>query len=736
MPAPRTLALAAAALALGVLAAWFAGGSRRELVLEPLGAIEAASDPARKLGALDDHEIADAAAPEVEREAAASPAGATLPPGANRPTGATVVFVRVAATGGRGPVAGARLSLAPADGTSDARAELEDVTDEEGRGSARVRPGVAWKLRVAGSSFDARTVDVPPLAPGELRLVELEVDAHDDLVVRGRVLADEDGAPVAGAALRRRAPIAEVVVPAPLGTTDALADAPAATSAADGSFELRARSWQDGWVRVDAPGRGPLAFAVARKEPREAPVPRELELVSARAAALEVSVAPGAATSGATHDAPDAAPREVRVSARLADLAQTREELAGRLAWLAPLDGAGRARIEQLPADVPLVLELVAGEEPVYRASEDLVLAPGERRAVSIASLERVVLRGSVVDQHGAPVGDARVGRRRAAAGSQEAWTRFGLEPTDAEGRFELDSVPVGRWVLTVEQDRWAQDDRGPSFTSAELEVDVARGSDELIVTVARGLAIAGTVVDADGLPVAGAQVVAQTPDGGTWVLGVCDASGRFRITPVAACTHELVARPAAARTGSGESSPVLAEAGREDLVLELCRAARVRIELAVPRDGARYSYLLQREHPRPCFGTFRSPREAPDVFDGLRAGRYRAAVVGDDGTCAVAGPFELAAGEQRTIELVPRPAARLRLHGGARGGPRALLVVAQDVAWSRVAPPPNEVVDVWLPPGAVTVERGNGACAAGELLRVELAAGEVRDLWIAGAPR
>jgi protocatechuate 3,4-dioxygenase beta subunit len=98
----------------------------------------------------------------------------------------------------------------------------------------------------------------------------------------------------------------------------------------------------------------------------------------------------------------------------------------------------------------------------------------------------------------------------------------------DADGRFRLDSLPAGRYSLTVEAGGYRTVEVGP------LEVAPGLPLHELVV-LDRGAVVFGTVVDADGEPVADASV-REVPDQPAVSLATVpgqtgtDGDGRYRM--------------------------------------------------------------------------------------------------------------------------------------------------------------------------------------------------------------
>lgn len=743
------LALAAAALALGALAAWLAGGFERELVIEPFGPIETrieTPDLATPLAATD---TVDASAPESQREPAVAPVQPAQPsPGTNRSTGATVLFLHVTATGGRGAVASAKVSLTPAPGAKTALAldELSDETSSDGRASLRVEPGVDWTLRVTGPSdaFAPSTVAVQALAPGELRSVEVEVDARDDLLVRGRVLALESGLPVEGAEIRLRAPSAaqrDLSFAAVAGAVDELDDEPAATSRRDGGFEVRARSWQTRHLRIDAPGRAPALVGLGTAgngarvgepgffdEVEAAPTAgRDVEVDLARSAALSIAFERGPSL-------PEDGALDARCAARAWDLARGRGDLYGWIAWSAPLDADGRATIPGLPPDVPLIVEIARGGDVVWRSSEDLVLDPGEQRALAVATPREALVQGRVIDQRGEPVGGVRVERRRLGhAGAAGRRTSIG-DTTTPEGVFSFPGVPFGTWrFVAVSRPDQREGPPRDRITSESLVVEVDEPREELTLEVVRGVVISGTVVGPDGLPSGRAAVEATPVGGGRAVLEQSDENGVFAVGPLREGRYRLVAAPRGTGASAAPSEPLEVEAGSTGVALRLAVGAQVHVRVAGAPAGWDGRVLLSRRSPEGCWQTLHaSGDERGAWFLHVPPGTWVPTVLGEGYAWGLGPELTVAAGETREIELALQPAALVRLRRVGGRGEWTLRLVARGATWDEIELEPNRSEGVAVPPGEVVVERlAEQPCGWVEVARFEAALGDAREVVI-----
>jgi len=82
-------------------------------------------------------------------------------------------------------------------------------TDEDGRTELTLPSGQAFAIYVFEEEgrFEAIDVEVEALHPGEIRRIMISVEILPSSIVHGRVVAEEDGAPIFGAEVRLRSGI-------------------------------------------------------------------------------------------------------------------------------------------------------------------------------------------------------------------------------------------------------------------------------------------------------------------------------------------------------------------------------------------------------------------------------------------------------------------------------------------------------------------------------------------------
>ncbi|MBI5365058.1 MAG: carboxypeptidase regulatory-like domain-containing protein [Planctomycetes bacterium] len=224
------------------------------------------------------------------------------------------------------------------------------------------------------------------------------------------------------------------------------------------------------------------------------------------------------------------------------------------------------------------------------------LLAPGERQGarVFVAQLADVAagredarlvladppgLRGRVVDAAGAPV-------QRFSITLEPDWedrspldTSLHAEGYDsADGRFVLEGVPAGKWLVGAASEGAVQAGEKPTV---ELPA-----KDEVVVTLSRSGTIAGVVLDPLGAPVPNAHVQRRSqgdtnPFAGLGMSDVeCDEQGAFLLRDLPPGAYELIA--SAEQWAKGEPLPITVAGGetREGVSLLLRRGGTLEGEV------------------------------------------------------------------------------------------------------------------------------------------------------------
>lgn len=475
---------------------------------------------------------------------------------------------------------------------------------------------------------------------------DVEVVLHRGAVVSGRLVAGEDQ-PVPG-----RVGVQETDQrPVPMGLDDALRG----EAGADGRFRL-----------LLPPGSHALAAVAPGFTPRRVEV--DVGTGGAPVDVGDVMVEPGLVIRGRVRDKAGLAVAEAQI-------------------WGAPfgqMRGAGptEARAE---ADGSFVLAgLSAGN---YRLT---VRAPGygeHNKQVHAGTtnaefvLDRAgTIAGVVVDEAGAPIESFRVAARPAKEMSPTGPSPRMDNFASSDGRFLLQDVPEGTWVVEA-----SAPDRASGVAS---NVHVAPGSavDVGRIRLTAGGTVRGLVVDTAGAPIAGANIVlegASRDFAGRREAGT-DHGGAFEVRGVQTGMVEAVAyHPSYAE---GRSTPVEVDSARGPAEVRIVLSQGGRIEgRVIRRDGTGVQTLVTASAAGPGGrrGFSRSPTNtAPDgtfVMDHVPPGRVFVMVMAGSAGMMESShsrEVEVREGETTSVEFVSReilvsghvtrggaPAPGLRLH-------------------------------------------------------------------------
>jgi RNA polymerase sigma factor (sigma-70 family) len=448
------------------------------------------------------------------------------------------------------PVAGASVELASLATECGAAAPPSLTTGADGAFDFGAQPAMRWTVRAIAPGRTGTAVEVDlrdPIGRPRPDQLELELEACDRALFG--TVRDASGGPIARA---RLAPLSAVLGPHPSGARVETDDT--------GAYELCVTSRWPGWVGVEVAaagygtiwfhglvlGRVPVDFAlvpeativgrVIRDDTGE-PVPGALvflppgppgrETTAGRGAFTDAQgrfridrVAPGrhlvvaraehvAAPARATPVVIDAGQTSAEIEIRLEPGATVRgvvreagKPVAGAHVVATTTDGSTRTHDVVSQTDGSFVLGELPRAEIRFSAAPYDVVSPASFR-VTQPEHDGIVLE---VESLGAITGTVvRSGRPVAGADlSVNGPNDRELAPTrtDAAGRFELRGLRAGPWTL------FASSESAGAFGRAPEIVQLARGATvDVTIELTYAAAIAGTVVDQDGAPVAGVSV-------------------------------------------------------------------------------------------------------------------------------------------------------------------------------------------------------------------------------------
>ncbi|MEZ5979022.1 MAG: carboxypeptidase-like regulatory domain-containing protein [Planctomycetota bacterium] len=146
---------------------------------------------------------------------------------------------------------------------------------------------------------------------------------------------------------------------------------------------------------------------------------------------------------------------------------------------------------------------------------EKITVGPGTDATLVLIGPSRGEITGRVLEG-GRPLAGASIGVTRADGSSQTRWQRNGRRggrmvtgrnaETDKDGRYVVDDLEYGTYVVTVSHPDRAMSDR------AEVVLDRASATCDVNLSTC---AVEGVVHDEEGRPLAGVEVRAQREDGG-----------------------------------------------------------------------------------------------------------------------------------------------------------------------------------------------------------------------------
>lgn len=532
-------------------------------------------------------------------------------------------------------------------------------------------------------------------APGEVRdLGDLEPPAS--LTVVGRVVRAEDGSPLPGATIwtPRQGPDGPAVAWA---TRDLLET----SSGEDGRFRLSGLLPAPALLRIEAPGtsRAQVALPLADPEP-DGP----LDLGT-----LELS-------AGAT--------LRVRVDPRSVgkEGAVARADVGNR--WLDPdlLTAAveeGEAVLPNVPAGT-VTVSVLAGRrllcEQRVTVPEGGELAVDCRRpALTVAG--RVLVGGRPagggslnwqVPNFDVP---GRIDTTVSPAGlRQQQVVGLGRPPVHVavgtDGRFETEDLVPGRWQVT-----WSAE---LGTTTGSIAVEIPAGDRFETVLPFAGLSLIGTVVEADGKPVAGARVRELTSQ----ALALTLADGSFTlagIKPGKALVQAQLLEKTSAVLELELEDEALAEPVR--LVLGERSLPTVTVQVAdsagMPAPGA--FVFLEEEGKGQRLLTSAADGRATVTLEAPLPPRVRAA--GYAGGRWGLGSWVTLSQAREGLPLRLSGAFSLQVESGRRGSPRVVSEEGWDLSWLlRLlgSPPilsPEQALQIsGLPAGRYTVTEGNSS--------------------------
>lgn len=609
----------------------------------------------------------------------AAPVARTARADVERASALASIRVRVVRSSNREPIRGAHVTLVR-DATSAVEKDTPDhgslMTDAMGVVEKQVEPGIAFQVSV---EFWSRPHHrrVEPVAPGDV--AELLIELPDPIVLRGRVLARETGAPIADA----------TVVPEPLGE--------GVRSRGDGSFELSVEPSGASSVRVGAEGR---ADAVVRVDPAHGTRLPPLEILLDASASLRVLVLgfAGGPVVGAT----------VEITAKPAfDSSGTSLLEPPRPSQTT--DRNGVVAFEQLAPGLPFRGIVRRPGAPDHVELDSITLSPGERRSVTWRLDASHEIRGLVLDENGGVVPGQRLWLDRAGEETAKFLLFYDVTGSrrttvaDAAGAFRFSGVEVGRWWLAPASapPDVADPAKDPVPVGQLVVVTDSESSTHVDLRLQRGLTIEGRIVGPDGVtPAEGTAMATRWKERKLVQAPRKSDATRFVIGPLHAGTWTVSAVGGA---GTARSEPVDIEAGTKEVVLRLRQSASIAIRvLDASGDPVGSASVLVSFDT----GWIAYPTKPDGVaeFRNLTPGTSTVSCSLPDGRWAARPDVLLEGGQSPAFDLTLEQGVRGRITRASSGAPTEVLILHRGALLASLQLGSEESVDVTLPIGDSTL--------------------------------
>ncbi len=566
------------------------------------------------------------------------------------------------------------------DGSSLGEFGVVPKTDAHGRVDLEVDAGRALTLFVSDSAWSRESRrELGPLAVGESVELVFEFATRKDIHLYGRLVDAESGSPLRGDVTLEH-----------VERTDS-----------GGGFQLSAGSWKHAFASARATGYARAVFVVAKghEDPTDPLIVR-----LSRAAALEAIVRDraGAPIPGVQIVLSTDSYRLQQASFSMLDFYSGAD-----LRWGGSTDPDGWTTILDLLPHVPLRVSAQAEGYPPRDESEPLELEPGELRRIELVLGAGATITGSLVDERGAPIVNRAMWRMLAEIREPRMFNEH-AEPaqkanTDADGRFRFEAVPRGTWWIGPAPNTQGAPDDVPPAAQVVVVIDELSET-EIEVRVQRGLFLSGRVFDPSGHPAKDLHVTAFRTFGGMTVADShTNDDGEFSIGPLVAGNWTLVADWNADPHSTAE--PVLVEAGRTGIVLQLCAGGSITGEVVDRDTGERCECELTASNGDPHSSRGTSSRDGTIRLDGLLPGTYTISARARDGRMGIQRGIVVQDGaraEEVRLEVSQGAALVLRYEGPAENVSCRITSEGFMLEWTFLRG--DQALTVMVPPGKIEV--------------------------------
>jgi hypothetical protein len=274
--------------------------------------------------------------------------------------------------------------------------------------------------------------------------------------------------------------------------------------------------------------------------------------------------------------------------------------------------------------------------------SRALTIANGQKLSRDVTLTRAGAIAGRVVDDAGEPLADVQIRAFRPRPSSDASLTAVGVaDKSDDTGAFRLYAIPPGSYYIRAVADAgnrapgFVNDARGvyypgtPDLQNAE-PVTVVAGQEQLGLTVSipplvTGVSVAGTIVNAAGVPAGNDTAIHLTRPAGSGQrrdagLLAQVANGRFRITNVPPGDYEIDVLGSLTRPDAWERASLPITVGTSsinDVAVAMTPTRTVKgmviVEAAAQRTFPPFSVVL--ETPSAALGTNSSAVRPPGDF-------------------------------------------------------------------------------------------------------------------------
>ncbi len=479
------------------------------------------------------------------------------------------------------------------------------ITGADGRANLELDSGVEFRVLAEGDfvACGSAAAEVSPLSPAESRTITVELPSGTDAHFFGVVMADENSTPIENARV--------------LASDDS---SDGVRTGADGKFELELSLWKQPHLTIEARGFG-AAFVVPEAGSGTGEHPSVVRLV--RSAALVARIV--------DREGRPVAEAKVHLSAKGYESNPTGTSLSLAILpdpdWSKPVDAGGTCRFDDLPANVPLRVEiLVHGREP-KPVDASLSLAPGQilEREWRIGS--GCQLAGRVLESEGAPAAGVQIWLVKSTPGGMRRFDPYSIASkarrtqSKADGGFEFADVAPGSWLIGP-----GPKDESSSIAAFPDVVEVPAESSQMThdIRIVRGLFIRGRVVDSKGSPEPHAFVIGSMNETKWFLQSNGKEDGSFELGPLVPGEYQIYAMAGMRRDAPSEPIPV--KSGDTDVVLELRAAGTISGRVVDSRSGEPASaeiVFCQAGPEAERLSMERTKEDGSFVSTGLIAGTY-----------------------------------------------------------------------------------------------------------------